>query len=185
MKGYVDQQVPFTFPQVSGGSTGSGMGLRVWAAPARSPALIRSSRSRRRAMRAPGAGLRRALGRAPWSRAYCRRRIRKVRVGGAGGGGWGRLWAGAGSSPCASAPTSPSRPASPRWSIPLSLPRAPLKKPLAFRADLFQDLSQFQETWLTEGRLLPLALFWFLRLSLLCLFGVCTVPLLCLPSSKH
>nr|XP_038024690.1 ETS translocation variant 4 isoform X1 [Anas platyrhynchos] len=29
---------------------------------------------------------------------------------------------------------------------------APLRNPLAFRADLFQDLSQFQETWLTEAQ---------------------------------
>lgn len=26
MKGYLDQQVPFTFPQVSGGSAGRGVG---------------------------------------------------------------------------------------------------------------------------------------------------------------
>ncbi|NXL89530.1 ETV4 protein, partial [Alectura lathami] len=31
-------------------------------------------------------------------------------------------------------------------------PGAPLRQPLAFRADLFQDLSQFQETWLTEAQ---------------------------------
>ena len=56
-----------------------------------------------------------------------------------------------------------------RWSILLSLPSAPLRKPLTFHADLFQDLSQFQETWLTEGRLLSLALFCFVRLSVVCL----------------
>ncbi|NXW53842.1 ETV4 protein, partial [Eurystomus gularis] len=30
------------------------------------------------------------------------------------------------------------------------LPSAPLRRPLTFHADLFQDLSQFQETWLAE-----------------------------------
>lgn len=72
-----------------------------------------------------------------------------------------------------------------RWSIPLSLPSAPLRKPLTSHADLFQDLSQFQETWLTEGRLLPLALFCFVRLSVVSLLMFVTAPLLCMPSSKH
>ncbi|NXJ04249.1 ETV4 protein, partial [Odontophorus gujanensis] len=40
MKGYVDQQVPFTFPQVSSGSNGRGRGLRTGAALAPSTALI-------------------------------------------------------------------------------------------------------------------------------------------------
>ncbi|XP_054657648.1 ETS translocation variant 4 isoform X8 [Grus americana] len=39
-----------------------------------------------------------------------------------------------------------------RWSIPLSLPSAPLRKALTSHADLFQDLSRFQETWLTEAQ---------------------------------
>ncbi|XP_009992472.1 PREDICTED: ETS translocation variant 4 [Chaetura pelagica] len=38
------------------------------------------------------------------------------------------------------------------WSILLSLPSASLRKPLTSHADLFQDLSQFQETWLTEAQ---------------------------------
>lgn len=47
--------------------------------------------------------------------------------------------------------------------------RCPLRKPLPFHAELFQDLSQFQETWLTEGRLLPPALLRFAPLSVVCL----------------
>ncbi|NXY35957.1 ETV4 protein, partial [Pomatorhinus ruficollis] len=50
MKGYLDQQVPFTFPQVSGGSAGGAPGcLRS----ARGSALSRSSRSSPRARRGP------------------------------------------------------------------------------------------------------------------------------------
>lgn len=70
MKRYLDQQVPFTFPQVSGGS--AGRGFRAGCAPAGDSALTRSSCSSPRVAEPCW-----ALGRPPGSRACRRRRTRK------------------------------------------------------------------------------------------------------------
>ncbi|XP_050841639.1 ETS translocation variant 4 isoform X3 [Serinus canaria] len=93
MKGYLDQQVPFTFPQVSGGSAGRGSGP---AALPRGSALSRSSLSEQ----PPGPAL--PAGRAALGAA--------------------------------------------------SIPGEPAVPPEQDSEELFQDLRQLQETWLTEAQ---------------------------------
>lgn len=94
MKGYLDQQVPFTFPQVRGGSAGrrGRGGEALGRGPLRSgtPRWSCSFRSSRRARRLPVAELWWALGRDPGSRPCRRRRIRKVSGAGGWRDGWGR-----------------------------------------------------------------------------------------------
>ncbi|OXB71987.1 UNVERIFIED_CONTAM: hypothetical protein H355_003251 [Colinus virginianus] len=95
MKGYVDQQVPFTFPQVSSGSNGRGMGAENRGSPL-------SERCADPLLSQPPPGH-------------------------AGSGC--RTPTGAGKSPV-----------------------EPGMLPAQDSEDLFQDLSQFQETWLTEAQ---------------------------------
>lgn len=96
---------------------------------------------------------------------------------------------GQGAGPPPAPPPPPPRPARHLRgrSIPLSLPSALLRRPLASHADLFQDLSQFQETWLTEGRLLTLALSRFVPLSVVgLLVFVLLLGFVCLaPNMKY
>lgn len=58
------------------------------------------------------------------------------------------------------------------------LPPLPAHPSRPVPAELFQDLRQLQETWLTEGRLGSFPRLWVVS-------ELCPAPLLCLPGSKQ
>lgn len=137
MKGYLDQQVPFTFPQVSGGSAGRGVG-RVWGVwagrvPAQSPRTDPVHPQQPPGHAGPGCGAPEGAGKSPVEPGLPPVQDSEGKGGGGGeaGGGEG-FWAGSRSSPCASAPTSPSRPASPPLEHPAVPPQRSTEEPSRF-----------------------------------------------------
>lgn len=132
MKGYLDQQVPFTFPQVSGGSAGGAPG---WLRSARGSALSISSLSSPRVRRGPVPEPCRERGRVAGSRERRRCRTRKVSGAGAEGGpGVTGQGAGPALSPRSAVPGASLGPLS--ASFPFILPRRALPGPAAAPGDV-------------------------------------------------